>query len=280
MSTLPDIDTDAAGYLQYWNAIDQGNVSSIDPSEVTSYSNINSYTLYDNGLEGELNVTTGATATFRVKDDGWMVVYGPSESNDNFTQDNGSPIRGRWDIINDWRDSQSGSSITSSAYERAINGLAQEFSNWSSMTYNASDVGIYDYDYTSASGITYLYKQHSESGTTTSYTFYPGAQYTDGTTLHYAVATGAGYCNIGSNGTQSDLDGNSNFDGVTIATSHIAGYRDDSYSDEGYGSLDLLAGNHLDGSGTEHSGKVYVVPDDYAGGNTASARLDILVTWE
>lgn len=87
MAELPDIDTSNVSHIAYFNAIDDGGVTTIDPEEVTSAPGIQDYTLYDNGLEGTFNLqetyddisladsTVFPEATFRVKSDGWMVVY-------------------------------------------------------------------------------------------------------------------------------------------------------------------------------------------------------------
>jgi hypothetical protein len=282
MSNLPDLNTDDIGYIQYWNAIDQGNVSEIDPVETTSYSEVVDYTLYDNGLEGTVNLVTGATATFRVKNDGWVIVYGPSETDDTINQNvEGSEVRGRWDIINDWSDTSTTGSLVQSSYERAINGLAQEFSNWNSMDYSSSEVGIYDYDYPDAAGITYLYQQEAKAGEDTQTILNPAAQYTDGTDVYYAICTGAAYASRAQDYSITTRFGAwTSWDGATLAsTGNVQSELGNDETIRLYGSLDMLAGGHFDSAGTEYSGELEVDGDDYAMGHIVRARMDLIASW-
>jgi len=155
MSDLPDLDTSRISYLRYWNAIDQGGVSSIDPEEVVSQSNVESYTLYDNGVTGYITLPTGRTAEFRVKNDGWFVVY--LDRTRNFVQHASDPsnARGTWDIANNWTDSTSNEALSSGgSLITRLNDLAQELSNYGSITYTAADVGLYNYEYTDATNLT------------------------------------------------------------------------------------------------------------------------------
>jgi hypothetical protein len=169
MSKLPDIDPDSTGLIAFWNAIDQSTEDSIDPSEVTSDGNVQSQTLYDNGVEGEyqLKNARGNTATYRVKTDGWFVVYLDSESDDVYGKDNNS-VTGQFDIVEDWgvnSDPQSGRNNL----EIAINNLASELSNWATISnyYNSSDVGLYSFDWENASGVTILSRSQQGYQTTT-----------------------------------------------------------------------------------------------------------------
>lgn len=174
MSDLPDIDTTEASYLAYWNAIDDGGVAPEDfnPEEVTSYGGIESTTLYDNGIEGTLSAASGDfnTTYFRVKSDGWIVVYMTREESTGTRVSDSSDIYGPWQIF---------------GYSGAVpeqNNLAQEVGSLqnnleATTNFQHSDVGLYNYEHPTATTLTCF----AQTGT---------FSYTDGTTVHrgYAVA--------------------------------------------------------------------------------------------
>lgn len=194
MADLSDIDTTNVGFIGYWNAIDQGGVSSIDPSEVTSWGNITSYTLYDNGIEGKAEIRVGTHTDagdryrevhFRVKNDGWVVAWLDREFDP-------ATNTGPWDILKGWATQYSVSNISANTLETAIEQMKNQFSNSGSMTYTRGDVGLYNYNYSSATTVTNLRWDAGNPGGTLTAEF----SYTSGTTRHLQVLTGA----IGSDG--------------------------------------------------------------------------------
>lgn len=155
MADLPDLDTTSIEFIAYWNAIDQGGVDAIEPEEVLTDGNISAYAIYDNGVEGTYNSTTGRTITFRVKNDGWFVTYFDRTENFDIDVTDQTTIRGPWDISNNWTDSGH-DTITRNTLERAISSLQNQLPNSGDIGYNDADVGLYNYNRSTATTITLL----------------------------------------------------------------------------------------------------------------------------
>jgi len=260
MSDLPDLDTSQISFLAYFNAIDQGGVQAIDPEEVTSAAGVQSTTLYDNGVEGTIDMTPhsngfdnvyGTVDTyFRVKSDGWIVAYLPrgeqfgqevdTDHDKDETTSPGYPVSrlsGWWRYAPQWMGS---GTITGNQYTadgqnhglaRVINALRQELSNSGSISYSASDVGLYNYE-TEAAASTVL---SAVADTNNNPPF--GFSYTSSTTLHKAVACWAVTDDSGS------WVGRFNGTGLVDCT--------DSNEQEA-GVIDLLSRGLIPNSGTEY----------------------------
>lgn len=258
MSTLPDINTSNVGYIAYWNALNHG-VGSINSSDVLSDSNIQNYTLYDNGFTAQYSSINGRTITVRVKQDGWFVAY--IDRTNNFTPTNSSKIRGYWDIINDWSTTGNSNTFPNNTLERSIHSLQSQLSNSGSITYNSSDVGLYNYEYTSATTSTGFSSNSSNGSTETS-----GLIYTSGTTVDYAVAAGVATRHYygGSTATAESL-----FNGVEICNS--------SQSDPNYGSVNLLSNGLIPNSQTEYDASL--VSNHISSGFNGTTNCNVLTIW-
>jgi len=254
MADLPDLDTTTVSYIAYWNAIDTGAISSIDAEDITTSGRILNYTLYDNGLEGEIDLAptgnvyrnNGApTAQFRVKNDGWFAVY--TDRTEKFTQDtdhdgesNGTPrypasADGWWRLDVNWAASDASSGrnvdVVNNSLVRTIDHLRRQLSNSGNTTLNAGDAGLYNYQYDVATTTTYLSTYSSEGSTQT-----PGFSYTSETDLRAVVVTGA---------TQADYDdtGDVKFEGTRLARATRA---------TSAGVQDVLAAGSIPNAGTEY----------------------------
>lgn len=200
MSDLPDIDTSEVSYLAYWNAIDQGGVDSISPTDVTSNNNVVSYTAYDNGVEGTYNAGV-RNFTFRVKSDGWMVAYldQTEEYGEEYAVDGGAPsdgtvynasrFKGPWNVLRNVLTPHNQPNFNpQNTLERAINSLRTELSNAGKTSYSSSDVGLFGY-HTDATNSTALWNYGNGANQTVTLSF----QYTSETTLHDATWLGRLY---------------------------------------------------------------------------------------
>lgn len=203
MSTLPDITTSGVGYIAYWNAINDGGVGSITASDALTDGNIQSYTLYDNGFTAQYTTpNVGRTITVRVKQDGWFVAY--MDRTNQFVQNASTKPNGYYDLVDNWTDnSNEVNAFPINSLERSINSLQSNLSNSGSITYNSSDVGLYNYQYSSATTST-MFGTHRS----TTVNFTSGLIYTSGTTVLYAAATGKGNNNIKFEGTVIQSNGN------------------------------------------------------------------------
>ena len=218
MSDLPDIDTSDVSYLAYYNAIDQGgpDATEVNPEEALTDGSIESYTLYDNGIVADYELSTGRIATARIKTDGWIVVYLDRTADYDQETDELQFIRGPWDFINTWTNDGSNGDIENNTLERAINSLVSNLENSGDIDYHWTDVGIYNYEYTSATDVTLL--SYGEDTSDDEVTFL----YTDGTTLYNADLTAAIDDSGGAEVTWVEED-------VVIA----------SFDGEGYGTYDM-----------------------------------------
>jgi len=244
VSDLPDVATGSTSYLAYWNAIDQGGVNEIDPTEVTSNGSVSSYTLYDNGLEGTYNLDDGGvSASFRVKNDGWIVVSLPDtdtyQRTENRTQ-NPDPFeaRGHYDVIG-WRNEDIETTITNNLLFQAISSLRSSFSNSGAMSFSKSDCGLYNYANESATNTT-TFSQQSDPSLGT-----PSFSYTSNTTLHYGAVTASSWVKDDSyNG--NDYKSQMDFEGYTLINTAKTGNK---------GCADVLGLNLVPDPGTEYQHK-------------------------
>jgi len=229
MPTLPDLNTSNIGFIGFWNAIKDGGVSHITPSEATSDSNVQSSTSYDNGWEGTYRLANGRTANVRVKYDGWIVLH--IDRSNTFQTGTGSAPRGYWDIIHNWaKGGGPTDTIVNNEFERAIHSLQSNFSNSGNISYNSNQVNLYNYEYTNAdyatvfsSGDSY-YGKYSHPAT-----FSSGIVYTPGTNLHFMSAQAS-----------TGTDGGVHFGGTGLAGSN------------NYGSIDALGSLIVSQPATEY----------------------------
>jgi len=292
VSDLPDIETGKVSFIAYFNAIDQGGVQSIDPEEVTSAAGVQSTTLYDNGVQGTIDMTPhsngfsnayGAVeADFRVKSDGWIVAYLPrgeqfgqevdTDHDDTVDTDPGYPVSrlsGWWRYAPQWMAAgqydysasvfrnQDTADGQNHGLARVIDALRQELSNSGSITYSVSDVGLYNYE-TEASASTVLSAEsHSNNG----YTDEPyGFSYTSSTTIEKAVACISVF--------DDSLDYAGGFEGTTLADTR-SGVKQQA------GVIDLLSRGLMPNSGTEYQHERLT-----GGGDAETAAVDTtFVQW-
>lgn len=234
MANLPDLDTANAGLVAYWNALDDGGLSDFAPNEALSDTRIGSYTLYDNGFTATYNTITGRNATVRVKQDGWFVVY--FDRTAEYQTNQTDAPRGPWDLVNKWTAYNSGTAptVTDHSLERAINSLMSELSNSGSVTYDAADVGLYDFGNSGATNLTMLSFYTDVDDTY-------GFSYTAGTTReHHSVFT-----RNRNDNTINSFYGTTTFDGVDLATSDNSG-------NAFYGTYDVIGNGAAPSDSTEY----------------------------
>lgn len=228
MTELPDIDTADVSFIGYYNVIDQGGVSTIDPETALTADRIVEYTLYDNGWEADFEFRNKRLATARMKSDGWVAVYfdrtenlsgTTSEDGDQFLRnerDRGE-YQGPFDIINNWNAWDSYDTGSGTEVDRTYPNVEFDYSEMhaaiadivdnldSTVDFDYEDVGIYNYQHEAASATTFLWNyivgSHSadyvEDGTP-----YGRYLYTDGTDIleHLVVGCGTTTSNDNSRG--------------------------------------------------------------------------------
>lgn len=184
MATLPDLDTASVGTIAYYNLVDDaGFPTDFDPTDVTSDGDIIQYTIYDNGLDGTYDSPTGREVNFRVKSDGWYMVW--IDRTNTYERNGADPdeVRGRWDFAQDWTTSNSNSDFVNNTLERVINSLANQSDHYDGEMYDATQVSYYDYEHSDAAGITGF------SGTSYGNSDTYGLVFTDGTEIYeYSLA--------------------------------------------------------------------------------------------
>jgi len=199
MANLPDLDTSTLRLTAYWNALNDGGLSDIDPMDVVSASEVDTYTTYDNGVEG----VTNDGYNFRVKEDGWFVAY-------TDTTDLGAHqeyvVNGPYSFISSLSSPSNATvSDTSNELEDLIKSLRDELS--SSGNYSAGDVAYYNFQTPDATNVTI---GHSKSSYSSRYTYdvKPGTS----TTLHSMYLVGGAY------DTDYGQDGDPVWENAAIAT--------------------------------------------------------------
>lgn len=276
MAELPDLDKSSISFVAFWNAIDQGGVTSIDPEETTSNANMVSYTLYDNGLTGVYDAPhLSRDISFRVKSDGWMVAY--IDRRESFGKDQGSKsnIEGPWGVVQ-WSDIHGNSDSVQNTLERAIYDLHLEFSNSDSMSYASADVGLYNYEYDTATTLSHLSSRVSGGGNRGSYNYdeSAGFTYSSSTDILWHVAT-----SCGDGGTDDDSGyqhSRCDFEGTELFDT-----ADASWSGS-YGALDLIATGLAPNSGTEYTFLLEAGSgDDFSTGTVkGSVHASMLSLWK
>lgn len=264
MATLPDLDTANISFIAYWNAIDSGGVGSINPEEALAEPNITSYTLYDNGFEGQydlsgITVASTQTATVRIKQDGWIIAYfTPGES---FVQSTRTNIpSGSYDLINDWTDESANADGQNHTLSLIIDNLASQLTNYPSMTYDIEDVGLYNYEYPTATTVTILSEKiGNNSGSTVGFT------YTTGTTRHYHVITGSGV---------ADWDNAGDYFSIYYNGNEVAYKENDNR--RYVGTYDVLANSTAPNPNTEYQ----TILDTNSGKSGMACKSVCMVVWE
>lgn len=187
--TVPALDTSTASFVGAWNATEHG-VSDIDPNEVVSASGVSSSTLHDNGVSGTIDPNANNAnrdMTFRVKEDGWFTVH--IDRRDNFARNQGSNPEGQYDVVHNWGSAVNNldpaDPVNQNSCAQAINSLQNELSNSGSITFQFSDVALYNYDYPTATAFDII-SGIVQGGQTMEFS------YTSGTERLYEVVLGSG----------------------------------------------------------------------------------------
>lgn len=215
MAVLPDLDTTNVGVLCYWNATNHG-VSEIDPMDVIDYNDVHSYTQYDNGVEGELNIqrvdyvdndsgVNQVIFNFRVKSDGWILVWTGNENQfgKNWKANGTENYQGWFDVVHNWANhytesvddtsyhyGTAPSSFPTTTLSVEISNLKDKLSNSGSITFNHSDVGYYCYEYPNANRMAMAFEnKDTDTGGTT---IEGGISYTSDTTRHHHSVAAVG----------------------------------------------------------------------------------------
>jgi len=189
MADLPDVDQSTVSFLAFWNAISDGEADSVDPSEVTSASRITSTTSYDNGVEGDYTLKNSRTARWRVKTDGWFVVWLDRTHDLSNNRDDHDILY--WNGVKDIPDTDTYPSVgqterpdlQQNAMADAIQDLQSQLSNSASITFNHTDVGLNNYERSEATTTTML---NDRLGATTTLSLTATVQ-SDTTTYQYLV---------------------------------------------------------------------------------------------
>jgi len=82
MATLPDLDPTSISHIAFYNVKEQNGLddSQWDPSDFTSIGGLQSFDIYDNGIDGIIDIGSVIqggryTTNIRVKNDGWVIMY-------------------------------------------------------------------------------------------------------------------------------------------------------------------------------------------------------------
>lgn len=216
MATLPDLTTSNVSFVGYFNTIEQGGGSTdLDPETALTYSDIDSYTLYDNGFDANVSFDGGLPLNVRLKTDGWCVAYLP-RGNTYTGYNNHSQwtdlAPSEYQVMTTrttfgYRTNIHSDDIT--LLSKTIQNTINELDSSGTITFNHTDVGIYNYAYPDQSNLSMfsLLSDNNEGEQTMTHVR------ANGTTVPYAAtATGSRQQggNLKLNGTKiSDASGES-----------------------------------------------------------------------
>jgi len=225
MANLPDINTANVGLIAFWNAEDHKTAGVVDPTDCTGV--FTNYSVYDNGIDGDISLGSGRLFNCRVKNDGWCVAWidrtntfgWPNKAAGDFGE---TAAKGYYDVLWDWvaHSASISSTLTTLSYIISLFEAALETSG--DFTFSAGDVGHYCYEHTNANVLTML-DIHANNEIQTGQ-----VQYTTGTTMYYAAITGRLYHHV-----DSVLD-IITFAGNTLDTTAVGG-------NQLYSATDILA---------------------------------------
>lgn len=190
MADLPDLDTSVIGFIAFWNALDHG-VADIDPTEVLDYAEIETFEQFDNGVQGTLSHNMSGkirTYRWRVKDDGWFIVWIDRTNQFATQQGDADNLDGYYDIYHWSNPGGNPPALPRTGLSDEINALRQRLSNSGSITFNHADVGYFNYEFDTATRFAVASIQRQSKGGPS---VFPGIAYADGTTRFYHAATGA-----------------------------------------------------------------------------------------
>lgn len=225
---MPDLPTDDVGVVAYYNILDNGSVG-IDVTDVLNLGNLGQYEQYENGIRG--TYIAGADAipdrafNFRVKSDGWVVVWVDGSEQFYGTQSGGSENRDNiLDFFFNWTES---SGYGGGQYNGVVSDIVNTLD--SSVNYSNNDLSVYCYSYPDATNFNTM----SRSGNEITFS------YTSNITRKYEALGGRGDGYDGFGNTSASFSGAEN---VTLV------------SGSGVYSVDLLNGGL-----TPNSGETYTI---------------------
>lgn len=261
MADLSDLDTSSISICAFYNAISQGGASDIDPSNVTSYSEVSSSTLYDNGIEGTITGQGQKDVSFRVKEDGWVIVWFDRQQTFNQEETNAADVV----VVAELMDYQSGDTATfpDTQFEDHIRGLVNQLSG---VSFNDSDIQYHDFEYPDATTFSLWGHQRRSDSNTNEGSESIGFTRGTGTTpfrLMYAARAVADSGEYGSESANTYLDG----PGVYIV--QVASDTTE------YGAYDLVANGDVPAEGETFN----VTTAAYSSDSVGEAKTTMFSTW-
>lgn len=269
MANLPDLVTTDIGIIAFWNAHDHRAVAGVgDANPTDCIPGFDSYSVYDNGIEGYKALGSGRYFHARVKSDGWMVAwidrtntfFYPDKEAGDFGE---SAHKGYYDVLWNWFQYTANLSNTETTLSYLIDQLYNQLSNKTDFSFAAADVGHYCYEYPNANVITLSdlrvgYITATKTG---------HIQYTTGTTLFYAACLASAYTYYY---TPSYSEAEATFAGNNLITKY-------SENDKSkYAVADIISNNWMPNPLTDYSSYVYCYGST---GYKAYSHISLLIIW-
>lgn len=238
--TLPDLETPAIGIIGFWNFLDHSTADALDPTEVLTEPDVETWETYDNGVQG---TKTGGkmshrTVHFRVKADGWVIVWYDRTTATGVQSQ--TPQASYADVVDQWTNKNANESLPSTTLTDEVERLVGQLSNGGAATFDAADVGHYCYEFPNANTWIEMHERGDNPN--------GGLSYHAETTRYYHVVAAYGRTN-----NQYGQDVRLFFEGVRLVD-----IRNQDEVNE-YGTVDVLADNLMPAANTvyRNSGEVH-----------------------
>ena len=221
MSDIPELTESEISWIAYYETD-----TNINAEEMKDVSELESHTIYDNGIVLEYNINSvDRIATIRASDDGWITAhldrtenYVPYDENNeqNMYENSFEDIDGIHDIIdwvkideisgNDWENVLSNS--VNNELEKAIHTCLQNLDNYDSNIsdeYEPENVGIYNYQYETNNISIFGQEHNSNDSSENNKVFDYNIVYTEETTIKKAILCSSGYSSSTNNSRNINL---------------------------------------------------------------------------
>jgi hypothetical protein len=245
MAVLPDIDTSNVGLMAYYNILDETVTNDFNPVDAISAPGVLSYEQFDNGIKGKYDIGRGEfrAANYRVKSDGWVVVWINRERNYVTDTRDSDKLKLLTDLLTNPEELPITGSFNDTEGVTVISELFNEINQETdaNASFDSNDVSWYSYEFDSATSLQILDKRVTGAE---EYSFsYPS-------TISNLSVSLLGYCRD-QNQTNDGGTAYVRFEGISVVNTGA-----ELFDINEFGAMDLLDRGLIPQSGTTYNGEL------------------------